>query len=326
MSRYPELGTAFSVIHANLSELDVRRDHLTECRLAHLDEWVETALHHAGGDRDALLQMLEAWRPDPLIPFPSDVPTENREILLGFYRHFSVPEQLCLLRAVIDRRGEDFFADPASDSAEISERAAEKIAYVQNSYSDNAYLQFSRTLIHPRAAYFDSFSDVCEEVYNGICEYGILPLLHERDGKLFRFYSLLEKYDLRIVCACDVPTVERDSVTVTRYALIRKTIPSSPRGGTPTHAELLLPAEGLGGSMLCDLLQAARACALTPGRIDTRAAEGYGEPGDLSYQVTLTVPSDGKLLQTFLAYLMLEMPRVTVLGLYPIIDDRPHKL
>ena len=325
MSRYPELGAAFSVIHSNLADLDARRDRLTECRLAHMDEWVETALRQAGEDRDALLQLLDAWQPSFPPSLPPDVPNENREILLGFSRHFSVPERLCLLRAVIDRRGEDFFSDPPIDSSEFSERASEKIAYVQNSYSDNAYLQFSNTLIHPRAAYFDSFSDVCEEVYNGICEYGILPLLHERDGKLFRFYALLEKYDLRIVCACDVPTVERDGVTVTRYALIRKTIPTFPRGAMPSRAELLLPTGENGGHMLCDLLQAARACSLAPERIDTRATEGYDEPSELSYQITLTVPPDGKSLRTFLAYLLLEMPRVTILGLYPILRDRPHK-
>ena len=325
MSRYPELGAAFSVIHANLTELDERQDHLTECRLAHLDEWVETALRLAGDDRDALVQLLDAWQPDRSVPLPSDVPVENREALLCYRDDLSVTERLCLLRAVIGRRGESFFADPMADTFDLSDRAADKIAYVQNSYSDNAYLQFSRTLTHPRAAYFDSFPDVCEEVYNGICEYGILPILHERDGKLFRFYSLLEKYDLRVVCACDVPTVERDGMTVTRYALIRKTLPSQPRGGTPTRAELLLPAEGADRDMLCDLLQAARACALPPERIDTRASEGYGEPGELIYQVTLSIPNGGRSLPTFLAFLSLEMPRVTVLGLYPTLSARHHK-
>lgn len=325
MSRYPELGDAFSVVHSNLAELDKRRDHLTECRLAHLYEWVEAARHRAGEDRELLLQLLEAWHPDDSAP-PPDIPEENREELLGFARQAAIPERLCLLHAVIDRCGAEIFTDPPPEGFEISERAAEKIAYVQNSYSDNAYLQFSRTLAHPRAAYFDSFSDVCEEVYNGICEYGILPILHERDGKLFRFYALLEKYDLRIVCACDVPTVERDGgTTVTRYALIRKTVMQGGRAALPTHLDLLLPAEGMGGEQLCDLLQAARFSSLTPDRIDTRPAEGYEDVGELIYQITLLLPSEEKHLSTFLAYLLTEMPRVTVLGLYSVLSEPNYK-
>ena len=38
MTRYPELGAAFSAIHENLAESDIRRNHQMECRLAHLEE------------------------------------------------------------------------------------------------------------------------------------------------------------------------------------------------------------------------------------------------------------------------------------------------
>ena len=252
-SRYPPLGGAFSAIHDNLDDLDRRQTRLLECRLYHLDEWARTAAL-SGEGRDALLQMLDALRPAREIPLPADMPAENRDAVRHHARTLSVPERLMLLRALPPRQEHELFADLTAESIELSERAAGKIAYVQNAYSDNAYLQFSRELIRPRAAYFDSFSDVCEEVYNGICEYGILPILHERDGKLFRFYALLEKYDLRIVCACDVPCIERDGVTVTRYALIRKTLPAV-RDGAATHMELILPAED--GEDLCDLLHAA---------------------------------------------------------------------
>lgn len=316
MSRYPELGGAFSAIHANLSESDTRLCRLLECRLSHLDEWARTAAD--GEERDLLLQLLDSIHPDRDIPIPNDVPAENREALRLFYRDLSMSERLCLLRFLIERRGSEPFADPVSEGFELSERAAEKIAYVQNTFSDNAYLQFSAELGRPRAAYFDSFSDVCEEVYNGICEYGILPILHERDGKLFRFYGLLQKYDLRIVCACDVPCVERGGVTVTRYALIRKTLPA-PRGGTATHIELSLPADG--GFALCDLLQAARACDLTPVRLDTRAVGDGDRPEESAHQITLTLPDADLSPALFLAYLSLELPRCTVLGLYRVLED-----
>lgn len=317
MSRYPELGGAFSAIHANLSELDQHFWRLVECRLAHLDDWAQTAAE-GGEERDVLLQLLDSLHPDRDIPLSPDVPAENRGALRDFTRQLSVTERLYLLRFLIERRGNDSLNESAAEGPEPSERAAGKVAYVKNAFSDNAYLQFSGELNRPRAAYFDSFSDVCEEVYNGICEYGILPILHERDGKLFRFYGLLQKYDLRIVCACDVPCVERDGITTTRYALIRKTLPAV-QNGRATHLELSLPADEGGGETLCELLQAARVCELTPLRLDTRAQGDGDRPEELAHQITLSLPRAD--LTPFLAYLTLCIPRCTVLGLYRVLAD-----
>ena len=312
MSRYPELGGAFSTVHENLARLDRRMECLTECHLAHWSEWAHTA--SAGGEeRDTLLQMLDSLHPDRDPPLSPRIPAENREALRSFYRHIATPQRLALLRAVLDRRSDEPITDPTTETFEISERGADKIAYVKNTFSDNAYLQFSAELTHPRAANFDSFSDVCEEVYNGICEYGILPILHERDGKLFRFYTLLEKYELRIVCACDVPCIEQDGVTVTRYALIRKALPTVRDDGA-THLELLLPTDG---GEVCDLLQAAQLCGLTPIRFDTRAA-GDRDRTDMTHQITLT--HQGGDISLFLTFLTLCIPDCTVLGLYRVLE------
>ena len=310
MSRYPELGGSFSTVHENLARLDRRMEALLECQLAHWSEWAEAM---EGEERDALLQLLDNLHPDREIPLSADIPAENQAFLHSFYRHISTPQRLALLRAVLERRGQDFFRDLAAEPFEISEKGADKIAYVKNTFSDNAYLQFSAELNHPRAANFDSFSDVCEEVYNGICEYGILPILHERDGKLFRFYSLLAKYELRIVCACDVPCIEQGGVTVTRYALVRKSLPVV-REDEITHIELLLPADG---GEICDLFQAAQLCALTPARMDTRPSDD-SDVEDMTHQITLTC-RQGELA-LFLAFLAICLPDCTVLGLYHVLE------
>ena len=314
MSRYPELGDAFSAIHGNLDRLDRRMERLLECRLAHWEEWAEVAAQ-SGETRDALLQLLDSLHPDRGVAPSPDVPAENREAVRDLYRHISTPSRLALLRAMLARRDRDPILESAVETLELSERAADKIAYVKNAFSDNAYLQFSAELNHPRAANFDSFSDVCEEVYNGICEFGILPILHERDGKLFRFYTLLERYELRIVCACDVPCVEQNGVTVTRYALIRKAL--SPEGMlSATHVELLLPADS---GELCDLLLAAQSCGITPIRLDTRTAGERDVESDMTHQITLQHRNGDLLL--FLAFLTLCLPDCTVLGLYRILPD-----
>lgn len=312
MSRYPDLGGSFSAVHENLARLDRRMERLTECQLAHWSEWAHTAAI-GGEERDILLQMLDSLHPDRDPPLSPDVPPENREAIRGLYRHFATPQRLALLRAVLNRRNNEPISDPTAEIFEISERGADKIAYVKNTFSDNAYLQFSAELTHPRAANFDSFSDVCEEVYNGICEYGILPILHERDGKLFRFYTLLEKYELRIVCACDVPCIEQDGVTVTRYALIRKALPAALDGNT-THIELLLPTDG---GEVCDLLQAAQLCGLIPARLDTRTSSDP-DRADMTHQITLT--HRGGDVSLFLTFLALCLPDCTVMGLYRVLE------
>ncbi len=321
MSRYPHLGGDFSAVHDNLTSLDRRQERLLEMRMSHHREWAEVLTQLGSEGRDALLHMLDALHPDRPVPLPSDIPSENRAPLEGFYRHFSAPERLMLLQAVLRNAPTELLHDPSTDPPEVSDRALGKVAYVQNSFSDSAYLTFSHKINHPRAAYFDSFSDVCEEVYNGICEYGILPILHSREGKLFRFYTLLEKYDLRVTLACDLSGTERDGGATTRYALIRRALPGE-RTDKVTHIDLLLPADGEegGGQELCDLLAVCRACDLLPTRLDTRPTGDGDRPDALTHQITLTrAPKADSELTAFLAYLALCMPRCTVLGLYRIL-------
>ena len=63
MSRYPELGEAFSAIHSNLDRLDRHMERLLECSLAHWEEWAQASAH-SGEARDALLQLLDSLHPD----------------------------------------------------------------------------------------------------------------------------------------------------------------------------------------------------------------------------------------------------------------------
>ena len=75
--------------------------------------------------------------------------------------------------------------------------------------------------------------------------------------------------------------------------------------------------EGGGNDALCDLLRAAQACALTPERLDTRTTEGYDGSLSMMHRITLTVGSSD--IRPFLAFLSLDIPRATVLGLYRVL-------
>ena len=100
----------------------------------------------------------------------------------------------------------------------ISEDASERIAYLKNSYNDAAYIQFAALFSSPRAAYFASVSDVCENVYNGSCEYCILPVETSVDGKLLSFYETILKYNFKINAVYDLQSENG----YTRYALLSK--------------------------------------------------------------------------------------------------------
>lgn len=76
--------------------------------------------------------------------------------------------------------------------------AAGRIAYVRNPLSETAYGRFLSFLPEAAGNAFDHFQDICEEVYNGICEYCLLPVSNSSEGRLSRFCGMILKYDLKM--------------------------------------------------------------------------------------------------------------------------------
>ena len=102
--------------------------------------------------------------------------------------------------ALIERMGSLIsLTDDDDNSYEIfSSSSPSKISYVKNNYSDAAFMRFSSLFKLPKVAYGASFEDACESVYNAASDYCILPIENAANGKLFSFYSLIDKYDLKI--------------------------------------------------------------------------------------------------------------------------------
>ena len=69
-----------------------------------------------------------------------------------------------------------------------------KIAYPKNKFNDAAFEYLSLAVSTPRAVYTSSINAACEAVAEGSCEFCILPIENSLDGKLFGFYSLLDRY------------------------------------------------------------------------------------------------------------------------------------
>jgi len=91
-------------------------------------------------------------------------------------------------------------SEEGSETAEPSAgRQKVKIAYVRNSYSDEAYNAFASCFTRPVVSYASGFVNVCEDVYYSRADYCILPVESGRDGLLQSFRNMIAKYELKYV-------------------------------------------------------------------------------------------------------------------------------
>lgn len=108
------------------------------------------------------------------------------------------------------------------DGERISGSAKGRIAYVRNKRNDKVFLEFSKLVNDAKAYYSASFTDACEDVFNNTCEFCILPIQNGKEGKLYSFYTMLERHELRIVrTVTEEETDDQESVS---FALARRTI------------------------------------------------------------------------------------------------------
>lgn len=195
-----------------------------------------------------------------------------------------------------------------------------KVAYIKNNYADSAYLMFSKTVSSPRACYLPSLQAVCEEVYSGYCEYCILPIETDTDGKLMTFYSAIDKYELKIHSVCTVSYSDNQSFT--KFALLKKSISgvgifnASQAYLSKRTLEVKISQTSQSDSPLYDMLKAADACALKLQRIDSLPLSYNKEL--LGYYVVFSINQAD--FKTFLIYLALEYPQSYVVGVYSSVN------
>ena len=86
--------------------------------------------------------------------------------------------------------------------------AHSKISFVRNKYNDIAFEKFSKSVTNAKPDYASSFKEACENVYDGHCEFCILPLTNSTDGRMMSFYALTERYELKI---CNYEEIEDET-------------------------------------------------------------------------------------------------------------------
>ena len=303
------------IIAANLKENSERMDLLGEQALAHLCELAEEIATIE--DLPELLASLPDHKPPSFSPDAS-IPARNRSTVDALHQSHRAIKSALLCRELRARLEKTRSLAPEHllpDAEEIRDEGRGRIVYQKNAYTDSAYLCFSARLDAPRASYAHSFLSACEEVYNGLCEYCILPIENSAEGQLMSFARLTERYELKIAATCDV--VGNDTGRVTRFALFRRSLlPHLCRGDGTEYFECALPQDGTPD--VSDVLQAARFYGLRLSRIGTSPATD----DSTAASVRLSFFTEGADLPSFLLYLAMEAPHYTPIGFYPHLSQK----
>lgn len=282
---------------------------LSEQELSHLREFAEEITSDCTEYPDWVASL-----PDSILPGArvlSKPLRQNIESLAGMQSLRRLWQSVFLCAEIRKILGEKKLLSPRfffPDMTEDSQQSPCRVAYQRNSYSDSAYLQFSKILQDPRVSYSHSFLAACEDVYNGICEYCILPVESSSEGQLNSFSRLIERYDLKIAATCEV-TASADDSKITRFALLSRTLTVSLQKGKESFFEFATPPGVIPSE--ATILFAAELCGLRLYRLDSLpASEPYRFSTHYLFQ---TGNAD---LYTFLVYLAMEAPHYNMIGIY----------
>ena len=316
-SNIPELlGSDTEIALRNLSELEDRLTLIIEERLAHIDE-LSGAIVTDGEEIDIIKSIILSLKSESFCDSQKII-DKNHKSINSIYSALSLRERLLICEAICntyssgEKIGYDtFFANEEKESSSDSEG---RIAYLKSSYNDTAFLEFSHLLPSARASYFDSIANVCESVYNGTCEYCILPLETSSDGKLSSFYDLILKYGFNICAVYDLHHAE--SSKYTRYGLVGKK--SDVKGSnlkTKSRIRFLEFAfEEDSYPSTVDILSAAQFCSMKLRRIDTLSNSSVRSSKSPLICPVLRV--DSADLNTFLTFMAIDCPSFKLLGIY----------
>lgn len=365
----PDLrGYDTGLVLSNLAYLQRRYTDMGEATLAELWELAAAIRLDAGGDQDTEDSILlslqdqpqEESAPEAVPTLPGEDPLAasldiNRGLLSRMACREGLYQRLVLYRFLSDMAhtalpaGKPEGTDMGFRFTGVSPSAKGRVAYMKSAFADKAYLTFSGWVPDCRAQDAHSFVDACEEVFNGLCQFCILPLESTDQGRLIAFSRLVIKYQLYVVAACDMEDPTLSGHRVTRFGLLcrRTTVPAD-RLALPFPAPVSPARMGSAGSLarlellhtsstapsLSDLLAAAEFCGLNLLRADTlpdaeiptdslqegsELGETVAPTRPIPPPVCLTLDTSSADLDIFSRWLTLEAPDDTVIGFYRLL-------
>lgn len=208
------------------------------------------------------------------------------------------------------RRG----VDVSEDSFLPAERGSQLIAYVKNSFSDEAYDVFSQDMRSPRVSYMRNFGECAMALDKGEVGFCLLPL-EERGGvRLPTVLELIYRYDFKINAV--TPVFGFDGNADLKYALVSRhfTVPKR-KAGDDRYLELRTSATS--GASLPELLMAFEYFGLDVYRINT-VTLGIAAESSTHYSLVLRDGGDGFV--GALAYLALFNHDTVPVGVYKNLE------
>lgn len=185
-----------------------------------------------------------------------------------------------------------------------------RIAYVRNKRNDDAFLIFSEGIKGARAHYTPTFADACEAVFDNKCEFCMLPIENNRDGKLYSFYAMLDRYELKI---CRITEIENeDGSEATVFALVGRSVAALRRKDVKVRLEFSVVGES--AVVILEVLRAASRLGGTVSSVGTQPVP-YD---DRSQRIYFAIDINGVSAIHMGLYLSLEYHGYTPLGLYKI--------
>ncbi len=182
-----------------------------------------------------------------------------------------------------------------------------KIAYVPNTYSDAALEAMKPRLKNVSIRTCHSFSELWDEIDSGACNACIIPIENTTNGKLISFYTLIDRFEMKISLTYDIEN--EDGTQSTRFALLRRRIPLPQDTSDCLFEFSFSSSEDIS---LCELLRAAELCCLTLYRIDSL-------PRQYSQSVFAFHPIFGgsaENISAFILFLHNRLSEFTTVGIY----------
>ncbi len=212
----PAQGDATETVRQNLEENSQRIFPLHQARAFWLGELIYEFSPAEIPERDAVRDLRERMQADA-----------DADDVYTAALHYADTVALCKEIALAYPDGyERTFTELFGTHQLPTPQAAGRVAYVANSYTEQAFMELTGFIKERRVAYFHHFDDVCQEVDGGLCEYGILPVESTAQGLMAGLFRLIELYGLRICALCRVKT---DQDAYTSFALVRKSLaPTQP--------------------------------------------------------------------------------------------------
>lgn len=285
------ISDAKNVILENLSELKKRTDITTEQKKIVLSQLIEHLSPTSKSVEEIYSECIGAF------------------VGASVFEKLSICKVLCEIYSIKDVSDIPTLIEA---SPQTSAGSHGKIALVRNVYNDMALTRFSSIIPHSKPIYYSSFESSCEAVSSGICEFTILPIENTSDGKMFGFYSLMDRYELKISAVCKIET-ENTTKTII-YALVGRSTISEIYTRSRTLQKIFEFSLGCySGIESYDIFDAAkytsaklRSLSSIPLAYDTSVTKVY-------YSFTIDNRAD---MCAFLLYLSLEFPSYTPIGLF----------